>query len=104
MSISGRRVAQEFAFQFRVVGEPQPLLSMWLWLGCPAIAAMLAVLVAMVVAPDLKRQLWASVASIVMALGAYAPKRLCAMRAAPWRWRAACGADARAVLGKRISG
>ena len=54
-------------------GAAPPALPMWLfpWLSFFAIAAMVAVLVAMALTPDLASQLWASVLSVAIALGAY---------------------------------
>jgi GABA permease len=58
-------------------GGPPPKLPMWMfpWLSYAAIAAMAAVLVAMGMTADLRSQLWASIVSVAIALGAYALKR-----------------------------
>jgi GABA permease len=54
-------------------GEPAPALAMWLfpWASYLAIAAMVAVLIAMALTPALASQLWASVASVAVALVAF---------------------------------
>jgi len=66
-------------------GGPRPALPIWLfpWLSYFAIAAMTAVLVAMAFTPDLASQLWASVLSVFIALGAYALLRHGRYGAAP---------------------
>ncbi len=58
-------------------GAPPAALPMWCfpWLSYTAVAAMLAMLVAMAVTPGLASQLWASVASVGVALVAYALMR-----------------------------
>lgn len=55
-------------------GAPPPLLPMWCfpWLSYAAVAAMIGMLAAMAVTPGLASQLWASLASIGIALAAYA--------------------------------
>ena len=66
-------------------GAPPPALPMWLfpWLSYVAITAMMTLLVAMALTPGLKSQLWASVVSIGITLGAYALRRRRALRITP---------------------
>jgi L-asparagine transporter-like permease len=54
-------------------GAAQPGLIMWLfpWLNYAALAGMAAVLVAMALTPDMRRDLWASLLSLAVSLGAF---------------------------------
>jgi L-asparagine transporter-like permease len=54
-------------------GKPEPSLRMWMfpWTSYLAIAAMIGVLVAMAVTPDLSRDLWVSLLTVAVALTAF---------------------------------
>ena len=72
IAIAAAQIRLRYARQTR--GEPQPALKMWLfpWTSYLAIAAMLGVLAAMAMTPDLSQELWVSLLTAAIALVAFA--------------------------------